>query len=101
MGRFIVKLDDYYLEWSTIVDAPITYGMKLKEFKEFYKDEYGNRGMEELPKRLERVENQGVSAYHPYNNLENLITGNRAGDNEEELTKQEIIKGYCIDRPED
>ncbi len=27
MGRFITKMHDYYLEQSTVVDAPVTYGM--------------------------------------------------------------------------
>ena len=39
MGRFIIKLSgegrDFYLEWSTVVDVPITSGMSLKEFKKY------------------------------------------------------------------
>jgi len=26
MPRYIIKLEDYYLEWSTVVDAPVTFG---------------------------------------------------------------------------
>jgi hypothetical protein len=41
MGRFICKFEDkddvYYLEWSTVVDAPVTFGMSLEEFKEYYR----------------------------------------------------------------
>lgn len=37
MGRAIIKLNDgkrdWYLEWSTVVDAPVTYGMSLKGLK--------------------------------------------------------------------
>jgi hypothetical protein len=40
MPTYICKFQDgekaYYLEWSTIVDAPITTGMSLQEFKQHY-----------------------------------------------------------------
>lgn len=41
MPRFIIKLTDpkdglsYYLIWSTVVDAPVTYGLSLDEIKEW------------------------------------------------------------------
>lgn len=56
MGRYILKIKDHYLEWSTVVDAPVTFGMLLPEFKEYYRDEYGRDGYRELKHRLERVE---------------------------------------------
>ena len=96
MGRYIIKLEEFYLEWSTIVDAPVTYGMKIDDFKEYYKEEYGSHGMKDLPDRLERIEENGVSAYPPDNDLDSLLAYNRAGKNESVLTKEEIIKEYCI-----
>ena len=63
MPRFIVKLSEgdkeWYMEWSTVVDAPVTYGMSLEEFNKYYQEENGLRGMEDLPKRMERVKARG------------------------------------------
>lgn len=84
---------DYYLEWSSIVDAPVTNGMDLESFKRYYHNKYGRREFEELPERLARVEASGVSSH--IGNLDDLIVYNRAGDNEEVLTKKQIIEKYC------
>lgn len=98
MGRFIVKLREHYLEWSTIVDAPITYGMTLDELKEYIRDEYGNEGMEQLPARLERLEAKGTSALHEQS-AESAIWLNRAGPDESTLTMMGIYRHYCLDEP--
>lgn len=48
MGRFLIRLDGdegpRYLEWSTIVDAPVTFGMTREELATHYRDEYGRAG---------------------------------------------------------
>jgi hypothetical protein len=97
MPQFIIKLPDkgtdYYLVWSTVVDAPITCGMSLEEFKDYYKHEYGRTGMEQLEDRLKRVEENGCSAYNE--TLDDLPICNRAGEHESHLTKEQILKRYC------
>ena len=56
MPRYILKINDgskdYYLLWSTVVDAPVTQGMSLREFKKYYQSEYGEQGMINLPPTL-------------------------------------------------
>ncbi len=101
MGRYIIKLIDkkdnnkpYYLEWSTVVDAPVTYGMSLDEFKEYYKEEYGNKGIEDLEQRMSRVESKGTSAYNELS-AENVISYNRAGKQGGRLTYGQILEQYC------
>jgi hypothetical protein len=94
MAKYIVKIKDKYLEWSTIVDAPITYGMSLNEFKEHYKEQYGANAMRSLQDRLKRVEKYGTSAIEGMS-IENLIAGNRAGEDETELTLADIERDYC------
>ena len=99
MGRFIVKLMDgakpYYLEWSTVIDAPVTYGMSLREFREYYRARYGSSGMEALEKRMERVHEKGTSAMI-YESAEDVVGGyNRAGDGETCLTVEQVIAHYC------
>lgn len=98
MPRYLVKLEDYYLEWSTIVDAPVTFGMKLDEFEKYYQEMYGIEGVRNLPYRLERVEMFGTSSITP-TSAEEMIKGNRAGPNEEPLTVDEIFKAYCLQQP--
>ncbi len=103
MPRYIVKLQDYYLEWSTVVDAPVTYGMTLEEFKEYYQQEYGADGMRNLLDRLLRVEAKGTSSQLD-DSVESVVSCNRAGKDETSLTVEQIIDFYCVrqgegDRP--
>ena len=97
MGQYIVKLDDYYLTWSTVVDAPTEFGMMLDEFNDEYQRRYGEEGMDILPYRMARVKAKGNSA----NDLTNddLLAANRAGPNETELTREEIVQAYCKREP--
>jgi hypothetical protein len=101
MPRYIIKLTDdrsgipYYMEWSTVVDAPVTGGGSLQEFKRYYRREYGNQGMRDLPDRLSRVEAKGTSD-HMHADVGELIANNRAGKGETCLTKEQIIDRYCL-----
>lgn len=98
MPRFICKVTDndqvWYLEWSTVVDAPVTYGMSLEEFKEYYRDEYGRSSMDELTKRLERVEAKGTSSLM-HDSADDVMDWNRAGKDGSSLSKQQLIDVYC------
>jgi hypothetical protein len=95
MPHYIIKIKDRYLEWSTIVDAPVTYGMTLDELKSYIKSEYGTQGLADLPNRLKRVEGTGTSSF--VSTLQNTLDGNRAGENETTLTIDEIYQKYCVD----
>ena len=81
------------MEWSTGLDAPVTYGVPLERFKAYYRERYGTEGMKELPERLERVERKGTSDM--IGTLAGLIACNRAGDKEEKLTLEQIVERYC------
>lgn len=93
MGRFIIKIKDLYCEWSTIVDAPVTYLGTLEQLKLYIKEKYGTEGMDRLKKRLERVEERGTSSF-THGSIEEAISCNRAGDNETELSLDEIYEKY-------
>jgi hypothetical protein len=101
MGRFIIKLDDWYLEWSTVVDAPVTYGMTRDEFTAYYRDQYGRQGMEggDFAQRMERVETKGTSSLLD-KSVDETLAGNRAGKDETRITREQIVQSYCIDRKE-
>ncbi len=92
MGTYIIKLDNQYLLWSTVVDAPVSYGMKTQNDVAL---ELEMRGQytRNFPERMERVEKNGISATD--HTLEELFKFNRAGPNESCLTKAEIIAQYC------
>lgn len=99
MSRFIVKLNDghrdFYLEWSSVVDAPVTYGLSLDEFKSYYREEYGNSSMAEFERRLDRVNLRGTSCFTA-DSAEQLVKYNRAGKGETCLTLEQIIDAYCV-----
>lgn len=99
MSRIIIKIKEFYLEWSTVVDAPVTYGMSLDEFKKYYLQEYGEYGRMSLQDRLERVEKTGMSSIAPYKSLKELIVRNHAGPNGRSLHLHEIYKAYCLQEP--
>jgi hypothetical protein len=97
MGRFIVKMerDDKvrYMEWSTIVDAPVTYLMPLEEFKAYYQEEHGRRSVEfDFEDRMKRVEAKGVSSH--VSTYAGLWEYNRAGDDETQLTEEQTWVKY-------
>jgi hypothetical protein len=94
MPSYIVKIKDKYLEWSTIVDAPTTYGEDLETFKKRYIEREIERIKVDLEKRLARVEKQGTSCQTRLT-VEVLIEFNRAGDDESELSIDGIYEKYC------
>jgi len=98
MGRYIVKLTDdgneWLLEWSTVVDAPVTRGMSRADFQAYIGREYGSQGLRELPERLARVDATGTSALD-VPDVDSVISCNRAGPNETRLTRKQLIEAYC------
>ena len=100
MGQFIVRFDvdgqPMYLNWSTIVDAPITYGMTLPELEEYVKERWGTEGLKELPARIARAdsERRSSSLERGYTK-ESLVRNNGAGPGESCMTEEEIIEWYC------
>lgn len=98
MARTIVKLNGYYLEFSSVVDAPVTFGMSLADFKLYYQEAYGSDGMRELDAQLERVEAKGTSSFIDASAAD-AMSFNRAGPNESCLTLDEIYQAYCLRVP--
>lgn len=105
MPRHIVRLTkgnrSWLLAWSTIVDAPVTFGMGLREFEDYYRRLYGSDGMRELPARLKRARENGNSTDGGLKctNAE-LFALNRAGYREARLSEGEIIEWYCVRQKE-
>lgn len=91
MPKFIAHHDGWFFEWSTIVDAPTTEAMTREEFEQYYRDEYGRQAMDTLPQRLSRAIETGSSSLDG-DSLADLVSGNRAGPDETELSLDGIIK---------
>lgn len=98
MARYIVMLKDgrrrWYLEWSSVVDAPVTTGMTLPELRRYIREEYGRDGLRFLPERLERVKLKGSSTLDDAS-ADDVLSFNRAGESETRLSKEQIIDYYC------
>ena len=98
MARYICKVEykgtPYYFEWSTVVDAPVSDALPLKEFKKFYREEYGKNGMSELKDRLKRVEKNGTSS-KIRTTFDDIVSCNRSGENETQLSKEQLIEMIC------
>lgn len=101
MGRSILRFDTAdgprYLEYSSVVDAPVTWGCTRKEFEAYYRKEYGESGMQDLASRLERADGKGSSS-HLDKSIEDAICCNRAGRDESRLTLEQLIEFYCVAR---
>ncbi len=97
MGRCIVKLDGHYLEWSSVVDAPVTHGMSRVEFEAYVRDEYGAQGLRDLPARLARADETGTSTARR-ESADETIWLNRAGKGETWLTRSQFVDYYVTRR---
>ncbi len=116
MGRTIVKLEhegeDYYLVWSSIVDAPVTYGLSLEELEDYLREEEGARYMRDThPQRMERVKRRGHSSIMDSNcesgeeYVRHQIHQERACKLPDDhpdgwWTVEEVIEEYIVGRPE-
>lgn len=101
MQHLVIKLYDkkfnidYYMEWSTILDAPYTFGCTLQEFKKYYKKQYGIAGLREFDRAFPRIEATGCSSMTGIDTVNSLILCNRAGKNERKLTMEQILHNFC------
>ena len=93
MGRYIVKLaDNKYVEWSTVVDSPVTYIMDSDEVLEYIKDTRQDQDPVEVLNRI-NSNNHSAMWFGPQT-PEELILCNRAGKNESELFLYELIEEF-------
>jgi hypothetical protein len=101
MAQSFIKLGEHYLVWSSIVDAPVTFGLTLEELRDYIEREDGRSGLENLARRLGGLNRYGIShpGYQDDSGLDDYIDGNRAGPDEDELTRDEIYRAYVLREP--
>lgn len=96
MPRYLIRAEtpegERFWEWSTIVDAPVTYAMTEEQLREWHLEEYGRRGSTGIDGRIDRARETGTSGYGM--TREDVISHNRAGPNETHATLEEIMERY-------
>jgi hypothetical protein len=100
MPKFVVKLKDKYLEWSTVVAAPVTRGMTREQMARYLmqrETELAERSVEEV---LKRADEYGTSRFPWEEGIRAALVCNRAGDGEVEITQDEIYEKYCTPKAE-
>ncbi len=100
MGSFIVHHQGAFLEWSTVIDAPITFAMAEGELREYLAREYGQSDLALLDERIARAVSQGTSCISPPYNFDDIVSCNRAGPDETELSRDQLINIYFVERRE-
>ncbi len=94
--KFATPEGERYLIWSTVVDAPITFGLPLDEFEDYIREtqdqEDARYFRDVLLPRLEH--NTTTSQMEP--TVEELVTFNRAGIDQTTLTLEQIVDFFCI-----
>ena len=97
MPHYIIKHtlpdgEDRYLCWSTIVDAPITYGVTRDELRGFWFARWGVAGALDFDRR--------VAAGGDPETLEYIWSVNRAGADETRISVAQIVDFYIVRRGE-
>lgn len=93
MPRYIIHKEGVYNLYSTVVDAPCyVHGLTLDQLKIAIEDERSQKGLDDLPERLERAHATGCSSF--LETLEECIVTNRAGENETELSYEEFVNRF-------
>lgn len=99
MPTFIIHRNGLFFEWSTVIDAPVTCAMTREEYEAHYQNMHGLLGMRELPDRLERAVESGTSS-RGRSSVEDMVAGNRAGEDESELSFDAVIEMVIDSRTE-
>ena len=103
MGTALLRLMDgeteWWLEWSTVVDAPVTYGMTEAQLGEHIMTTQGSDGLGRLSRRMEVARSRGGLASTSFLDYERDVDHNRAGAKETSITIAQLIDVYCHRKP--
>lgn len=83
--------EDQYVEWSNTVDAPVSPVLPRHEMIAFLDREHPISYLE-AAHALELADQHGTN--DPSTDLAEVLATNRAGDNEQALTLDEILRMY-------
>ena len=89
IGKFSHNGTNYYFDYSTESKEP-SGAMVLAEYRAYYLKTHGRLALAKLSERLERADAKGTSG-RMRRDLDDMLKGNRAGENQRELTTPELI----------
>ncbi|MFD3435485.1 hypothetical protein [Alteromonas macleodii] len=94
MAQIICHHNGRYNLYNTISDGfRFVSSLSREQLESLIENESGEKGLSELPARLERAHQNGHSSIST-ESLDEFLCVNRAGENEECLTTQECIKHF-------
>lgn len=94
MPQYIIHKDGAFNVFSTVVDAPLLdQALAKDELAAWFRDMHGESVMNELSIRIDRAVAAGTSALTGIT-LEELISFNRAGQNEKMMQPAEFIDQF-------
>lgn len=92
MLSIFIRIKDYYFVWDEKFKHPISHGMKKNELLEWLQVEERQDAIDSFDNRIKRADETGSSS--AYQNIDSLIKENKAGKNNESLTKEQIFEEY-------
>jgi len=87
---------DRYFVWSTVTDAPSTYGMTERECVEWFSFNNNIRGFGHAAGLMALARKSGTTS--SLLSLDDIDYWNRAGHSETRLSLDEIYRIYCEER---
>lgn len=97
MSHLVIKVRDYYLIWSSVVDAPVSFGLTYPDLVRWVRREEGLKGLALLDEQMKFIERYGTGSCNI--KAESLFSFNRAGPDESSLNEEEIYRAYCLRQP--
>jgi hypothetical protein len=96
MPRYIVKLNNRYCEWSTVVDAPVTPLLTESQLSLYWRLQYGLRG-DDIQEMVATCDEHDYTGWRSGITLDELVKYNRA-DKQGPLSKEKLIELFtCND----
>lgn len=89
MADILLHHEGAYNFYCTVSDGPVFQtAVTRDQLEEYYRREYGERGMRDLPERLKRAHEKGSSGFDDRSLADAVML------NEEELSTEEFIQRY-------
>lgn len=92
-------LDGKFMQWTSVTDSPVTPLLPEPLFQNYWYAEYGRSGWVDYANMIEDARKKGCSA-HCYT-VDEILSGNHAGENGKKMTKAQIIEAYTCESPEE
>lgn len=97
MLNIILKIENSYIIWSDKKQHPLTHAMLKEKLFRWIEDNEGQDGVDSFDARIARCDKSGCSS--AYHSKSDLILNNKAGDNDESLSEDDILVKYGIHSP--